>query len=159
MNVTFNEALPIVTINAEAAEEATAARISTAAATELGAYLDSLIAQDQVTGARQLVIKPLGAADSATVFRGPRRLTAVVVFVFVLGFWCVAIVVVSRLKRLRDAVPSRGSGPPVAVGQVPAPAHAPGIVSSGVVRRSRPTSPPVPALPERPERPRRGVSA
>ena len=99
MSVTFNEALPIVTINAEAADEATATRISSAAASELGRYLDSLLVRDRVPNAHQLVVRPLGAAAHATVHHGPRRLYAAIGFALVLGLWCTAIVVVSRLRR------------------------------------------------------------
>lgn len=157
MNVTFNEALPIVTINAEAADEQTAARISSAAATELRDYLTSLTVRDQVRDAQQLVVKPLGAADSATVHRGPRRLTALMAFAFLLGLWCAAIVVVTRIRRLREA-------PPAAAGVTVAPRTVLVGLSRPAASVSRSAPPPatvsaLPERPERPERPRRGVSA
>jgi hypothetical protein len=164
MNVTFNEALPIVNVNAEAADEATAARISSAAAVELGRYLDSLVAQDKVPGAHQLVVKPLGAAVHATVRRGPRRLFAAIGFAFVLGLWCAAIVAVSRFRRgLREvgAERSPGSGTGVVVGLVPG-LVAPPPVPAGDIAQAPPATPPLPQAldrPEHPERPRGGVSA
>lgn len=127
MTVYFNETLPIVTADAQATDEATAARIAGAAITELGLYLKSVAAQDRVPDARQLVVKPLGPARFATVTRGERRLYAVLAFLFVLGAWCAAIVVSSRFARgWREAAaaeddPDGGVGPSV----VPAPAPAP----------------------------------
>jgi hypothetical protein len=120
MNVTFNESLPIVTINAEAADEATAARISSAAASELGRYLDSLVALDEVPDAHRLVVKQLGAPAHLTMRRGPRRLIAAIGFAFVFGLWCTGVVAVSRLRRgFREAAadpPTSSSGTGVTLG-------------------------------------------
>lgn len=99
MNVDFNGALPIVTITATAPAEATAARISNAAAVELDLYLSSLVTQGEIPDARQLVIKPLGPARHATVKRYSGRLTAVIAFAFLLALSCAAIVVIPRFRR------------------------------------------------------------
>lgn len=111
MTVYYNETLPIVTADAQAADQATAARISSAAIAELGSYLETVAAQDKVPDARQLVIDPLGPARFATVERGARRRYAIVAFLFVLGLWCTAIVLISGLARnWRDAAAAdRGS--------------------------------------------------
>lgn len=162
MNVTFNEALPIVTINAEAASRAAAARISSAAATELGKYIGTLTARDQVKESQQIVIKTLGDPDSATVHRGPRRMSALVAFVLVLGMWCVAIVVITRMRLQRDSPPMSG-----AAGGTGAAVAALRVVSRPrrTAGAGRLTAPPLSAPPDRPERPerldcqRRGVSA
>lgn len=161
MNVTFNDALPIVTINAEAPTAATAARISSAAASELGDYLRTLTAQDEVEGSHQLVIKSLGSPDRATVHRGPRKLLAVVGFGFVLGLWCIAIIVVSRFKRgWRNAGSGGYAQPGLAAMSAPELTAVPGLQA----RAPRSDPPPLMGLPEwsrpeRPERPRPGVSA
>ncbi len=160
MNVTFNEALPIVTINTEASSRVVAARISSAAAATLEDYIGTLTARDEVKDAQQLVIKTLGAPDSATVRRGPRRVSAVLVIVFVLGGWCTAIVIVTRMRALRDAPPQTGTGAGAVVAAFPAPGATAAEMPGDAAERSRP--PPLSALPERPERPdrpRRGVNA
>jgi hypothetical protein len=158
MNVTFNDALPIVTINAEAPSAAIAARISSAAASELGDYLETLAARDEVARSHQLVIKSLGPPDRAGVHRGPRKLSAVVGFGFVLGLWCIAIIVVSRVRRgWRDAGSGRDAHPEPAAWSAPELTAVPGVPA----RAPRLDPPPLTALPERPERPERprpGVS-
>lgn len=99
MTVYFNETLPIITVDAQAAEEAGAAQIASAGVAELGEYLTSVAALDKVPDARQLVIDPLGEARFGTVQRGPSRLMAVVALIFLLGLWCGGIIVVSKLVR------------------------------------------------------------
>jgi hypothetical protein len=99
LTVYFNETLPIITADAKATTEEVAARISSAAIEELGKYLESVAASDKVPDARQLVLSPLGPARFATVQRGPRRLFSILAFVALLSFWCVGIVVVSRIAR------------------------------------------------------------
>jgi hypothetical protein len=120
MNVTFNESLPIVTINTEAADEAKAARIARAAASELGRYLDSLVALDRVPDAHRLVVKQLGAPAHVTMRRGPRRLFAAIGFAFVFAVWCTGVISVSSLRRgFREVAadtPAAGSGTVVPMG-------------------------------------------
>jgi hypothetical protein len=99
LTVYFNETLPIITADAQAPTEAVAARISSAAVTELDKYLASVAALDKVPGARQLVVDPLGQARFGTVQRGPPKLMAVVAFVLILALWCGGIVLVAKLVR------------------------------------------------------------
>lgn len=99
LTVYFNETLPIITADGQAPTEQIAARISTAAVTELGRYLKSVAALDKVPDARQLVVEPLGEARFATVDRGPRKLIAVMAFVFIFALWCTGIVLVAKLVR------------------------------------------------------------
>jgi hypothetical protein len=161
MNVTFNEALPIVTINAEAADEAAAARIASVAASELGRYVGSLVAQDKVPGAHELVVKPLGAPVQATVRRGPRRLSGAIGFAFVFGLWCAAIVAVSRFTRgLREAAAERSPGSRAGVGDalVPGVVALPHVPAGEIAHAPLSKPPPAQAL-DRPDLPRGGVSA
>ena len=105
LTVFYNEAVPIITADAQAVDEHVAARISSAAVAVLGKYLTSVAALDKVPDARQLVIDPLGPARSATVVRGPGTLLAVLAFAVVLGLWCAGVVVAARLARgWREAV-------------------------------------------------------
>lgn len=142
LTVYFNETLPIITADAQAPTEAVAARISSAAVAELGDYLKSVAALDKVPDARQLVVDPLGDARFGTVQRGPRKLIAIVAFLFILALWCSAIILVAKLVRgWRQAAESE-----LQDGQ-PTP-------SAALAPRS-PELPELPEFPERPERPAR----
>ncbi len=99
LTVYVNEMLPIITADAQASSPARAAAISSAAIAELTSYLRTVAAVDKVPDARQLVIRQLGPAKSATVQRGPRKLLSVIAFVFVLGLWCAGILIVAALAR------------------------------------------------------------
>lgn len=174
LTVTFNEELPIIAAEAQASTPQLAARISTAAVEELVAFRKTVAAADQVPDARQLVISPLGPARSATVSRGPRRLFAIVAFVFVLGLWCAGLVIVSRLARdwRRAAAEEQGGEPdrPATVHRSTAPVDpSPPDPQRAGARARAPVSKPAPVralsdrsadLSERPERPqRRGMVA
>jgi hypothetical protein len=138
LTVYFNETLPIITADAQAADEATAARISSAAVAELSEYLKSIAALDKVPDARKLVVDPLGRARFATVQRGARKLYAILAFVLVLTLWCGAIVFTAKLARgWRQAVADEEEGKPS--GPPPASAPSPDV-------RSR-LPPPEPARP------------
>jgi hypothetical protein len=161
MTVYFNETLPIITVDAQASNEATAARIASAGVAELGKYLTSVAALDKVPGARKLVVDPLGAARFGTVQRGPRKLMAIAAFVLLFGLWCTAIVVISRLARGWRQAAAQENGP--AEPAAPSAAAVPGPPRAG--RRGTPPPAParagpgrvheVPELPELPERPAR----
>lgn len=104
LTVYVNEALPIITADAQAPTPGAAAAIAAAAVTELNLYLTSTAAADRVPDARRLVVKPLGPARSATVRRGPRKLFAVIACIVVFGLWCVGIMLASGLARSWRAV-------------------------------------------------------
>jgi capsular polysaccharide biosynthesis protein len=94
-----DEALPIISVDAQAPDAEHAARLADAATTGLRDYLKSVAAAQNVPNARQLVISTLGAAQSADVVRGPRRLFALLAAMFTFGFMCAAIVLISGLAR------------------------------------------------------------
>lgn len=134
--VFYNEAVPIIRADAQAADEQVAARISSAAVAVLGKYLTSVAALDKVPDARQLVIDPLGPARSATVVRGPGTLVAVMAFILGLGLWCTGIVLAAHLARgWREAAADEQPGGSQATGQDAAdvaaepPRAAPGMVA------------------------------
>jgi Na+-transporting methylmalonyl-CoA/oxaloacetate decarboxylase gamma subunit len=94
-----DETLPILTMRVQAPDAGTAERLATSAVSQLGVYLKSVAAADNVPGARQLVVEPLGPATSATVVKGPRRLFAILLGLVVIAIWCVGIVMIPRLVR------------------------------------------------------------
>jgi hypothetical protein len=150
--VYVNETLPIITADVQAPSPSAAAHLAGAAVTELNLYLQSVAATDKVPEARQLVVKPLGPAKSATVQRGPRKLFAVIAFVFVFGLWCAGILLAYGLARSwRDASGAEALAPDVW------PAAPPERLDSARVSKAPPlasnASSPSDALPELPERP------
>jgi hypothetical protein len=94
-----DETLPIISIEAQAPDANQAARLANAATTGLRDYLKSVAGAQNVPAARQVVISGLGAAQSAKVVRGPRRLFAIAAFVFVFGFICFSLIMVSGIAR------------------------------------------------------------
>jgi hypothetical protein len=121
LRINVNETLPILTADSQAPTPEAAARISSAAVRELRTYLKTVASGDRVPAERELVIKRLGPARYATVRKGPRRLFAVMGFLFVLGAWCVAVIVCAGLARawreaaeaefFEDAIRPPPSGP------------------------------------------------
>lgn len=163
LSIYVNELLPIITADAQAPTAAVAARISSAAVTELQLYLRSVAAADQVPDARQLVLEALGPARSATVQRGPRKLFSVIGFLAVFGLWCTAVVTAAGFRRgWKAAAAADRQGDAPAPGDQP---RVPGLASGGPGsgRRAAPAPrQPQPDSaagllepPERPKRPRR----
>jgi hypothetical protein len=161
LTVTFNEELPIITAAGQAATPARAARISTAAVDQLGTYLKSVAAIQNVPNANQLVISPLGRARSAVVQHGPSRIFALAAVILFVAVWCAGIVFLSRLARdWRQAAADEELGqrerpegpPPVSAGDgrpgVDVPARSPGT------GREWTDAAPARELPDLPERPR-----
>lgn len=93
------ETLPIITASTQAPDPEVAARIASAAATELSAYLSSTALAESVPDARQLRADTLGPAQAVAVERGPRRLYAVGAFVLVVALWCGGIALALGLAR------------------------------------------------------------
>lgn len=94
-----DETLPIISIDAQAPDATEAARLADAATAGLRDYLRSVAGAQNVPAARQIVISGLGAAQAANVVRGPSRLLAIVAFVFVFGFACFSVIMVSGIAR------------------------------------------------------------
>jgi hypothetical protein len=93
------ESLPMIEIEAQAPDAAQAGRLAGAAVTGLGAYLDSKAATEKVPDARRLSVAGLGAPQASTVVRGPRRLVALAVALFIFVAGCAAIVLFKALQR------------------------------------------------------------
>ena len=94
-----DETLPIIAVSAQAPDAEQAARLANAASTGLRDYLRSVAGAQNVPAARQVVISSLGAAQSADVVKGPRRLIAIVAFVFIFGLACFGVIMISGLAR------------------------------------------------------------
>jgi len=94
-----SDTVPIITVNAQAPSEQTAARLAASTTGRLEEYLESVAAANQVPDIRKLVMRPLGEPTSATAPRGPGKRQAVMVFVVLLGLWCGAVLVLARLAK------------------------------------------------------------
>jgi hypothetical protein len=94
-----DETLPIIAIQAQAPDAEQAARLANAATSGLRDYLRSVAGAQNVPAARQVVISGLGAAQAADVVRGPRRLFAIIAFIFVFGLACFGLIMVSGIAR------------------------------------------------------------
>jgi hypothetical protein len=90
--------LPIIQIQAQAADARQAARLAAAAVSGLRDYLNTKAAQQRVPGAKRLQVDGLGAPQAADVTRGPRRLIALIAVLVVALGGCAAIVVGSRIE-------------------------------------------------------------
>jgi hypothetical protein len=112
--------LPLITVNTEAPDAATAARLANSTVAVLTDYLQSAVAGGQVPKDRQVVLKRLGAASAAVEQRGPSRLIALTAGIFFFLFACGAILLVSALARewrktappAQDAAPAPEGPPP-----------------------------------------------
>ena len=89
--------LPIIQIQAQAADAAQAATLAAAAVNGLRDYLDTKAAQQRVPGAQRLRVDGLGPPQARDVTRGPRRLYALIVALLVAIAGCAAIVATSRI--------------------------------------------------------------
>jgi len=155
LNVQVNEALPIITANAQAPRAATAARISSAAVAELSLYLRQTAASESVPNVRQLIIKPLGVARSTTAERGPRRMVGAVVSAMLFAFWCVGILGVVGLARgwrqAAEVETLQARGEPAGIERLDSSLRG----EHGLAALSSAPSPKWLARPERPARPER----
>jgi hypothetical protein len=124
LTVYVNETLPIITADVRGPDAATAAKVAGASITMLARYVKAATASNRLPDARSLVVSRLGAAKSGTLTQGNGPLLGVVLFVFVFGAWCAALVAGSSLVRAwREAAgdaatPAGGSTGP---GSQPAP--------------------------------------
>jgi hypothetical protein len=101
--------LPIIQVNAQAKDAATAARLAAASITGLRNYLNTKAASEDIPDAQRLQVTGLGAPVVTTAQRGPGGVLAfvAVILVFVLG--CAGILAVLALVRgWRDAEAREG---------------------------------------------------
>jgi hypothetical protein len=100
LDLSVDEALPIITMSVRAPDAATAKSVASATARQLREYVASLSAARAVPPEDELVVSQLGAATSETVLKGPRRSLAIAVFVVLASLWIALVLVSRRVARL-----------------------------------------------------------
>jgi len=103
--------LPIVELEAQAPDANEAVKLANAGVVGLRRYLDSKAATENIEHARRLRVTGLGTPQVRQAVRGPQRMVAlgVVLFLFCLG--CAAIVLGPRLAGSWRAAAARERGP------------------------------------------------
>jgi hypothetical protein len=91
--------LPIITISTQAPDVSGAARLANAAIAGLNAYLDSQAAVQGVRPGDRLRVSGLGGAQAGISVRGPSRLVAMIVTLFIFALGCGVLLVVHALMR------------------------------------------------------------
>ncbi len=99
--------LPIIELDAQAPDPASASRLASAAVAGLRSYLDSRAATENVSASHRLEVRGLGEPQVTDAVRGPQHLVAlaVAVFVFVLG--CATILIAPAIARAWKAASER----------------------------------------------------
>jgi len=118
-----NPSLPIVTVFAQAPDTREAERLAAAVPTALRRYIDRIQVQQQTPPDRQVEIRRLGKANGAIVNRGANLQIATLVFIIVLGGWCMLLIPAQTIARgwrevglegengRSNGVPRNGHGP------------------------------------------------
>jgi|1186.fasta_scaffold41030_2 hypothetical protein len=105
------DALPIIEVDAQGPDAASAQRLANAAVAGLREYLDSKAAVEQVPDAQRLRISGLSQAEGHLAVRGPRLLIGVVVAIFLFGFSCIAILLIAGLISALRGTPQTARPP------------------------------------------------
>ncbi len=95
----YSTQLPLIEIEAQAGDAATAARIADAAVKGLRDYLGKQATDARVPVGRRVRVTPLGQTQVETAVRGPKTIFAFIAAILVFGFGCAAIIVVSAVIR------------------------------------------------------------
>jgi hypothetical protein len=91
--------LPIIEVQAQAKDAATAGKLATAAVTGLSDYLNSTAAAQRIPDAHRLRVTGLGVPQAGTAERGPSGALALIVMIVVFGLGCASILGVANLIR------------------------------------------------------------
>jgi hypothetical protein len=109
-----NPDLPIISVFTQAPTRGEAEDLATAAPAALGAYIEELQARQQTPASRQVTIRKLGDATGGVVNEGADLQIALLVFIVVLGGWCMLLIpaqTIARGWREMDEEPgSNGNG-------------------------------------------------
>ncbi|WP_028060381.1 hypothetical protein [Candidatus Solirubrobacter pratensis] len=103
-----DESLPLITVNTQAPDPQTAARLANAAMDVLESQLSSLLAGGNVPSDRQIVLKRLGTARAGNQQRGPSSAMAMAVTIILFLLQCgllLATMAVLRAWRAASAAP------------------------------------------------------
>jgi hypothetical protein len=129
--------IPIIAVDTQAPDAATAARLANASIVVLQAHLETVAGNDRVPLARRVVVRQLGQARSTTVSRGPGKILAIAAALMVFLLACASIVGVSALIRgWRSAAVMERFGDDEMHG--PDDAFEPELFEDGVTRLTRP---------------------
>lgn len=112
-----NPSLPIVTVFAQAPKTEEAERLAMAAPAALRDYINRIQAQQNTPPERQIEIRRLGDANGAIVNQGANLQIAVLVFIVVLGGWCMLLIPAQTIARgwresWQDGEGARANGAP-----------------------------------------------
>lgn len=99
MTNTVGDELPIIEIDTQSPDAASAARLANAAVAGLRDYLDSQAAVERVSDGRRLRVSGLGAAQAHMAARGPKDVFALAAFIFV--FAAGSMVILSAIALVR----------------------------------------------------------
>lgn len=110
-----NPSLPIVTVFAQAPSREEAATLAAAAPAALRDYIDRIQVHQGTPRGRRVEIRQLGKADGAIVNQGANLQIATLVFVIVLGGWCMLLIPARTIARgwrqvRADGEPGRANG-------------------------------------------------
>jgi uncharacterized protein involved in exopolysaccharide biosynthesis len=94
-----NPGLPIVSVFAQAPEPEEAATLAAAAPAALHDYIERIQAEQQTPLQRQVVVRQLGSSRGGTVNEGANLQIATLVFVIVLGGWCMLLIPARTIAR------------------------------------------------------------
>lgn len=94
-----NPVLPIVSIFAQAPTKAEAVALADAAPRALRVYINGIQAQQDTPDDRRVVIRKLGDAEGGVVNEGANLQIALLVFIVVLGGWCMLLIPAQTLAR------------------------------------------------------------
>jgi hypothetical protein len=97
LDVAVDESIPVITLRVRAPDAATAQRVVDSAARRLREYVGEQGASHSVPEAERLTALPTGDPTSETVMIGPRKLSAVAVFLSLIALWSVGLVMRDRL--------------------------------------------------------------
>lgn len=94
-----NPVLPIVSAFAQAPTKAEALALANAAPRALRAYINRIQAEQDTPADRRVVIRKLGDATGGVVNEGANLQIALLVFIVVLGGWCMLLIPAQTLAR------------------------------------------------------------
>jgi hypothetical protein len=97
LNLVVDESLPMIGMSAQAPDEAVARRLVEAATRVLTSSVSDAAVAHDVPVTQRLVVTPMRTVSALTVASGPKRSITAAVFLFVLGLWCLTILLLPRL--------------------------------------------------------------
>jgi hypothetical protein len=116
LNIQANPQVPVINVYAQAPSASEAQGLADAAVDSLGAYLQSVAAEQRIPDAEQVRLEQLGRARGGVINDGAGIQMAILSFLFVAGLLAIAILAMVRIREGWDA-----AAPPDA----PAPETAP----------------------------------